>query len=157
MKIDEILESIDAYHGSRSVQITGELIPSTSGRFGPGIYASLVPGVAGQYGRMHKVISDATLFDAFPRFLSSEDLIRLRQKMFSLMSQPEQIKVAEWWPQTKGLMTGEDIYEIVSRRLGMPRTQEILKQMGFEGITGIGDGQEICVFEPRHIRLIQTG
>lgn len=142
-----------AFHGSPKA-IQGAFKPSTRGKFGPGVYASEVEGVARQYGTPHqvKIRSDLDLFEASPRLMGEADLTTLRSNIFKRLTKEEQSKVNEWWQPQKRL-SGEDVWEIMRRRLGDERAQSVIKDMGHGGITGIGDGQEIVVFRPEDISL----
>jgi hypothetical protein len=78
----------------------------------------------------------------------------LRAKAEAFLAPDEWAKVAEWW-KPENMFSGEDIWEVLRRRLGDERAQEVIKEQGYKGITGIGDGQEIVVFDPKDVRLIQ--
>lgn len=140
-----------AYHGTRATGIE-EFIPSERGNFGPGVYATLQHGVAAQYGEVQNVEIRGNLFDAYPRFAPEADRAALREAIFGRLTGEEAAKVGEWWKPEK-YYTGDDVWQIVSRRLGPARAQSILRDMGYDGITGIGDGQEIVVFDPKNMRI----
>lgn len=139
------------YRGTAEGQPLAEA--SDRGRFGPGLYLSRQPGVASQYGTVVTEYDvNVPLFDASLRWMSEQEMANLEASLFNQMTADEVKKVREWWPtENAKVRTGEDVWEIISRRLGDARAQELIRNMGYRGIDGIGDGAETVIFDPSDV------
>jgi hypothetical protein len=145
------------YHGSSKSGGFDEFQTSERGRFGPGVYFSEQPGVAGKYGeaKPYVVPTNDQLFDAMPSWNSLSD--DAEQRIIKQLKPNEREKLAalkNWYKRE-----GEAFWEALRRSvdgddkiLADARASEVIQAAGFKGIRGIGDGQETVIFNPKNVR-----
>jgi len=145
------------YHGSSKSGGFDEFQTSERGRFGPGVYFSEQPGVAGKYGeaKPYVVPTNDQLFDAMPSWNSLSDDVE--QRIIKQLKPNEREKLAalkNWYKRE-----GEAFWEALRRSvdgddkiLADARASEVIQAAGFKGIRGIGDGQETVIFNPKNVR-----
>lgn len=142
------------YHGTDAS--FSEFRPSDRGAFGPGVYFSELPSVAGAYGgKVDPYFTRGKLFDAMPGW---ESRVNAEKASALIDAMPEhhwksaaQAKLAD-----RGSLTGEDLWQYMMAGAGKEKAQRILQDNGYSGVRGLADGQETVVFDPRNIRSVSA-
>lgn len=147
------------YHGTNAETPIDAFQPSEWGHFGPGVYLSEQPGVAGAYGNaIYPVHSRGEMFNARPGFETRLKGAEAQEMIDAMPARP----AAEAWKDNRiaaqkrldeqGYIDRETMWNYLAGQVGRDKAQEILKARGYAGIEGIGDGAETVIFDPSNIR-----
>jgi hypothetical protein len=154
MRLVESIEEPIFYHGTSTPSIDKhQLRASVRGFFGPGVYLSAQPSVARSYGDyLHPATVRGNIFQAWAnrRGTLETDPIA-HDKIISGLSNEDKARVLSlksWYGQDS-----EAFYQALSRKASPEAARDALRHAGYDGIEGIGDGHEICVFDPHNVTL----
>ena len=124
---------------------------SSHGRFGPGVYLTAVQGVANLYGEttMRLTVS-GNLFNAMPGWSSLDP--KAEAKIIRQLSKAdaEKLALSKGWYKKDAEAFWESLRRLSDGDVGASKA---IQKAGFTGIEGLGDGHEIVMFDPKHVKV----
>jgi hypothetical protein len=143
------------FHGSPTANLT-ELVPSSRGPLGPGVYASPLEGIADRYGGTRYQIPDENM-DIFrgSGHRTDAEYYGWKSDVQRLKNAVEPEMQADIHPVIDKMWSG-DGYPLFARLSqiygGQEGAQNLFRRAGFKGISGLVDGPETLLFDKVPLR-----